>query len=102
MRALAWARRHPTALVDALLVVVLLGSAQHELWVGPLFQAEVQGPRGANAVLMALACLALLWRRSRPTAAFVVAILAVAVQLQVEAHGGALDRTDFGTMQAGS
>jgi signal transduction histidine kinase len=99
MRTLAWARSHATDLFDVLLVAFLAGTSQYEVWVGPIFQ-EIQGPQPANALLLALACLPLLWRRSRPALSFAVVVVAVLAQAKVEAHAGAIERDDQGTLQA--
>jgi signal transduction histidine kinase len=98
MRTVAWARSHAADLLDALIVAVLGGTSQYEVWVGPLFQ-EVAGPRLANAVLLALMCAPLLWRRSHPTLVFAVVLLALAVQSEVEVQAGVVARSDQGTLQ---
>ena len=98
MRTFGWARWHRTHLLDGLVVAFLGLTSQYEVWVGPIFQ-ENQGPRLANSILLALVCLPLLWRRSRPTLAFAVAIIAVLAQAKVEAYAGAVERDDQGTLQ---
>ena len=98
MRRLAWARSRREALLDVLVAAFLGLTSQYEVWVGPIFQ-ENQGPRLANAALLALVCIPLLWRRSRPTFAFAVVILAVLAQAKVEAYAGAVERDDQGTLQ---
>jgi signal transduction histidine kinase len=72
MRTLAWARSHAADLLDGLLVALLLGSAEYEVWVAPLFEDGIPGPRLANALLVLGMCLPLLWRRRRPVVAFYV------------------------------
>ena len=98
MRTVAWVRAHAADLLDALIVVVLAGTSQYEVWVGPLFQ-DVAGPRLANAALLALMCVPLLWRRSHPTLVFAVVLLALAVQSEVEVQAGVIARSDQGTLQ---
>lgn len=60
MRTLAWARSHAADLLDGLLVAVLAGSAEYEVWVAPLFEDGIPGPRLANALLVLGMCLPLL------------------------------------------
>ena len=98
MRTVAWARAHAADLLDALMVAALAGTSQYEVWVGPLFQ-DVAGPRLANAVLLAMLCVPLLWRRSHPTLVFAVVILALAAQSEVEVQNGVVARSDQGTLQ---
>ncbi len=93
----ARARAGPS--LDVALVLLFAASAQYEVWVGPVFEDRIQGPRLANSVLLLLVCLPLLWRRRRPVLVFVVVIVAVALHSQVEASAGAVDRTDQGSMQ---
>ena len=85
--------------LDVALVLLLAASAQYEVWIGPVFEDSIPGPRLANSVLLLLVCVPLLWRRRRPALVFVVVIVAVALQSQVEAGAGAVDRTDQGSMQ---
>jgi signal transduction histidine kinase len=99
MRRLAWARSHATDPLNVLVVALLFGTSQYEVWVGPIFQ-ENQGPRLANALLLTAACLPLLWRRSRPMVAFAIVVVAVLAQAKVEAYAGADQRDDQGTLQA--
>ncbi len=98
MRRLAWARSHAIDLLNVLLVALLLGTSQYEVWVGPIFQ-ESQGPRLANALLLSGACLPLLWRRSRPRLSFAIVVVAVLAQAKLEAYAGADQRDDQGTLQ---
>jgi signal transduction histidine kinase len=72
MRTLAWARSHAADVLDGLLVAVLAGSAEYEIWVSPLFDDGIPGPRLANALLVLGLCVPLLWRRRRPVVAFYV------------------------------
>ena len=80
-------------------MLLLAGSAQYEVWVAPLFEGSIPGPRGLNSILLLLVCLPLLWRRRYPALVFVVVLTAVGLQSQVEAHAGVVDRTDQGSMQ---
>ena len=79
----AWARSHAAAARDVLLVACLAGSLQYEVWVGPLFQ-ELSGPRLANATVLALVCVPLLWRRTQPITSFAVVVVAAALQVKIE------------------
>jgi signal transduction histidine kinase len=99
MRKLAWARAHPADLLTALFVAALFATAQYEVWVGPIFQ-EVPGPRGLNALLLALVTLPLLWRRRYPVGSFVVVVVAIALQSQVETHAGVAGGDEQGTLQS--
>ena len=99
MRRLARARSPTTDLLNVLLVAFLLGTSQYEVWFGPIFQ-DNQGPRAANALLLAATCVPLLWRRSRPMLAFVIVVVAVLAQAKVESYAGADQRDDQGTLQA--
>ena len=85
--------------LEVLFVLLLAASAQYEVWVASLFESSIPGPRGLNSILLLLVCLPLLWRRRYPVLVFVVVLTAVSLQSQVEAHAGALDRTDQGSMQ---
>ena len=80
-------------------MLLLAASAQYEVWIGPLFDGSIPGPRGVNSILLMLVCLPLLWRRRYPVLVFVVVLTAVGLQSQVEAHAGVVDRTDQGSMQ---
>ena len=79
----AWARSHAAAARDVLLVACLAGSLQYEVWVGPLFQ-ELSGPRLADATVLALVCVPLLWRRTQPITSFAIVVVAAALQVKIE------------------
>jgi signal transduction histidine kinase len=72
MRTLAWSRAHAADGLDVLLVALLAGSAEYEIWVAPLFDDGIPGPRLANSLLVLGTFLPLLWRRRRPVVAFYV------------------------------
>jgi signal transduction histidine kinase len=86
MRTLAWARSHAADLVDGLLFACLAGSAEYEVWVAPLFDDGIPGPRLANGLLVLGMCLPLLWRRRRPVVAFSV-MFAAGLVLSVVGRG---------------
>jgi signal transduction histidine kinase len=86
MRTLAWARSHAADLLDGLLFACLAGSAEYEIWVAPLFEDGIPGPRLATALLVLGMCLPLLWRRRRPVVAFYV-MFAVGFLLAVVGRG---------------
>ena len=68
---------------DAVPVAVLLGTAQYEVWLGPLF-SELSGPRLANAAVLTLAFVPLLWRRTRPVLSFATVLVAATLQWKIE------------------
>src|SRR5215210_150167 len=86
MRTLAWARSHAADLLDGLLFAGLAGSAEYEVWVAPLFDDGIPGPRLATALLVLGMCLPLLWRRRRPVVAFSV-MFAAGLLLAVVGRG---------------
>jgi signal transduction histidine kinase len=81
MSARRWAEARGGDLADALLALALAGTAQYEIWVHPLFDDGIPGPRLANAVLLLLITLPLAWRRRAPTAAFALVFTSVVVQI---------------------
>jgi signal transduction histidine kinase len=83
MSARRWAEAHAGGLVDALLAFALAATAQYEIWVGPLFDDGIPGPRLANAVLMLLITVPLAWRRRWPTAVFALVFASVALQISL-------------------
>jgi signal transduction histidine kinase len=85
--------------LEVVLVLLLAASAQYEVWVAPLFEGSIPGPRGLNSILLLLVCLPLLWRRRYPVLVFVVVLTAVGLQSLVEADAGVVNRTDQGSMQ---
>ena len=68
-------------LFDALLAFALAGTAQYEIWAGPLFDDGIPGPRLANAVLLLLITVPLAWRRRAPTVVFALVFAAIALQI---------------------
>jgi signal transduction histidine kinase len=93
-------RSFPGRTFDVGLVVVLAAAAQVEVWVAGLVEGRVPGPHGINAVLLGLACIPLLWRRSRPVLVFAVVVAAVLAQSRLEAAVGAVGRADQGPVWA--
>jgi signal transduction histidine kinase len=83
MSARRWAEAHAGGLADALLALVLAATAQYEIWVGPLFDDGIPGPRFANAVLLLVITVPLVWRRRAPTAVFVLVLAAVGLQVSL-------------------
>jgi signal transduction histidine kinase len=82
---------------DVLLVAVLFATAQYEVWVGPLFSG-LSGPKLANAAVLAIVFVPLLWRRSKPVAAFAVVVVAAALHVKIE-HQAWVVAADEGLMQ---
>ncbi len=66
-----------------MLVLALAGTAQYEIWVRPLFDDGIPGPRLPNAVLLLLITVPLAWRRRAPTIVFVLVLVSVAVQVSL-------------------
>lgn len=56
----------PSYGTDALLVAVLGGTAIYEIWVEPIFDDGIPGPRPLNTILMLGIILPLAWRRRLP------------------------------------
>src|SRR3954447_17986609 len=86
MRTLGWARSHAPDLLDAVLFACLAGSGEYEIWVAPLFDDGIPGPRLANGLLVLAMCLPLLWRRRRPIVSF-SAMFAAGFVLSVVGRG---------------
>jgi signal transduction histidine kinase len=78
-----WAESRAGDLFDALLALALAGTAQYEIWVGPLFDDGIPGPALANAVLLLLITVPLAWRRRAPTAVFVLVLASVGLQVSL-------------------
>jgi signal transduction histidine kinase len=81
MGARRWAEVRAGDLLDALLALALAGTAQYEIWLGPLFDDGIPGPRLPNAVLLLLIAVPLAWRRRAPTAVFALVLASVALQV---------------------
>ena len=81
MNARRWAKSHAGDLFDALLALALAATAQYEIWVGPLFDDGIPGPRLANAVLLLLITVPLAWRRRAPTAVFALVLASIGLQI---------------------
>jgi hypothetical protein len=75
-------------LFDALLALALAGTAQYEIWVHPLFDDGIPGPRLPNALLLLLITVPLAWRRRAPTVVFALVLASVGLQISLidEAH----------------
>lgn len=58
-------RRRASWWVDWLLVLLLAGSAQYELWVEPFYE-QASGARWGHALFLLLATVPLAWRRRAP------------------------------------
>ncbi len=80
MSAPRWAGSRAGDLFDALLALALAAAAQYEIWVGPLFDDGIPGPRLPNAVLLLLITLPLAWRRRAPAIVFALVFASVALQ----------------------
>ena len=73
-------------LFDLTLMLALAGTAQYEIWVRPLFDDGIPGPRLPNAVLLLLITVPLAWRRRAPTVVFVVVFASVGLQISLIDH----------------
>jgi signal transduction histidine kinase len=73
-------------LFDLTLMLALAGTAQYEIWVRPLFDDGIPGPRLPNAVLLLLITVPLAWRRRAPTVVFVVVFASVGLQTSLIDH----------------
>jgi signal transduction histidine kinase len=83
MSARRWAEVRAGDLLDALLALALAGTAQYEIWVGPLFDDGIPGPRLPNALLLVLITVPLAWRRRAPTVVFALVLVSVALQVML-------------------
>jgi signal transduction histidine kinase len=81
MSARRWAESRAGDFFDALLALVLATTAQYEIWAHPLFDDGIPGPRLANAVLLLLITVPLLWRRRAPTLVFALVLASVGLQV---------------------
>ena len=52
--------------VDVFIAIVLVAAAEFEIWVRPLSDDGIPGPRAVNAILFALIAGSLAWRRRAP------------------------------------
>jgi len=76
-----WAAAHAGDLCDAVLALLLAGTAQYEIWVRLLFDDGIPGPQLANAVLLLLITVPLAWRRRAPTVVFALVFVSVGLQV---------------------
>ncbi len=81
MSARRWAAWRAGDFFDALLALALAATAQYEIWVSPLFDDGIPGPRLPNAVLLLLITVPLAWRRRAPTVVFALVFASVALQI---------------------
>jgi signal transduction histidine kinase len=81
MSARRWTEVRAGDLFDALLALALAGTAQYEIWAGPLFDDGIPGPRLANSVLLLLITVPLAWRRRAPTVVFALVLASVGLQI---------------------
>ena len=72
-------RRRAPQWADWLLVLLLAGSAQYELWVDPFYE-QASGARWAHAVFLLLATLPLAWRRRAPLAVLALVLVSTSAQ----------------------
>ena len=72
--------------LDALLALGLAAAAQYEIWVRPLWDDGIPGPRLANAVLLLLITLPLAFRRRTPAATFVLVFISIDLQVMLIDH----------------
>src|SRR4051812_32294034 len=80
MRPHRWAGSRMGDLFDAVIALSLAATAQYEIWVAPVFDDGIPGPRLANAVLLLLITVPLAWRRRAPTLVFALVLAAVGLQ----------------------
>jgi signal transduction histidine kinase len=78
-----WAAAHTGDICDAALALVLAATAQYEIWVHPLFDDGIPGPRLANAVVLLFVTVPLAWRRRAPTVVFAVVLVSVGLQVSL-------------------
>jgi signal transduction histidine kinase len=78
-----WAEVRAGDLFDALLALALAGTAQYEIWAGPLFDDGIPGPRLPNAVLLLLITVPLAWRRRAPTVVLALVLASVGLQISL-------------------
>jgi signal transduction histidine kinase len=83
MNARRWVRLRAGDFFDALLALALAGIAQYEIWVRPIFDDGIPGPRLQNAVLLLLITVPLAWRRRTPTVVFALVLAAVGLQVSL-------------------
>ena len=79
MSGLDSARARAARWGDWILVAVLLGAAQFEIWVRPLFDNGIPGSRVASAALFVAITVPLAWRRRAPTLVLCVVVGGVMV-----------------------
>ena len=63
--------------VDWLLTGALLLITEFEIWIAPVFQTGLPGPRPMLSLLAAFAVIPLLWRRTAPLSALTVMVVSV-------------------------
>ena len=68
---------------DWLIVLVLGGTALFEIWIHPLFDQGILGPRLANTMLLLLVSVPLAWRRRAPVAVLFIVLAATIVQTKL-------------------
>jgi signal transduction histidine kinase len=83
MSARRWAESRAGDLADALLAFALAATAQYEIWVDPLFDDGIPGPRVTTAVLLLLITVPLAWRRRAPAAVFALVLTSVGLQVSL-------------------
>ena len=86
MSARRWAGWGAGDSFDLSLMLALAGTAQYEIWVRPLFDDGIPGPRLPNAALLLLITAPLAWRRRAPTVVFVVVFASVGLQVSLIDH----------------
>ena len=69
--------------LDALLALTLAGTALYEIWVRPLFDDGIPGPRIPTTVIMLLVTLPLAFRRVAPTVVFTLVIVAIGLEVDL-------------------
>src|SRR3954447_26388401 len=83
MSARRWAAWGAGDVLDPLLAAALAGTALYEIWVGPLFDDGIPGPRLGDAVLLLLFTLSLVLRRRAPPAVFGLVLVSIGAQISL-------------------
>ena len=79
---------------DWLIALALGGSALYEIWLHPIFDEGIPGPRLTNTLLFLLISLPFAWRRRAPVAVLFVVLASTYVQ------GGFFDTSDQWPLQS--
>ena len=75
-------RRQTARWADWLIALALGGSALYEIWLHPIFDEGIPGPRLINTLLFLFISLPFVWRRRVPVAVLFVVLAAIGVQAE--------------------